>query len=71
MKVIETDIPEVLILEPEIFGDDRGYFFESFNQNAFNELVGKDVHFVQDNESFSIKGVCPAVLRIFLPVAPN
>lgn len=56
MKVITTEIPEVLILEPRIFYDDRGYFFESYNQNDFEEKVRK-VNFVQDNESKSSYGV--------------
>jgi dTDP-4-dehydrorhamnose 3,5-epimerase len=57
MKVIPTAIPEVLIIEPKVFGDARGFFFESFNQKAFNEATGLDVKFVQDNHSRSAKGV--------------
>ncbi len=57
MKVIPTDLPEVLILEPRVFGDARGFFFESFNQRVFNEATGTDYHFVQDNHSRSAKGV--------------
>lgn len=57
MKVIPTAIPEVLIIEPKVFGDARGFFFESFNQRAFNEAVGQKVSFVQDNHSRSGKGV--------------
>lgn len=57
MKVISTNISEVLIVEPKVFGDDRGFFFESFNQQDFNEAVGQDVQFVQDNHSRSAKGV--------------
>ena len=57
MKVTPTIIPEVLIIEPEVFGDARGFFFESFNQKAFNDATGLDVHFVQDNHSRSSKGV--------------
>ncbi|OYZ71816.1 MAG: dTDP-4-dehydrorhamnose 3,5-epimerase, partial [Burkholderiales bacterium 24-55-52] len=49
MKVTPTAIPEVLIIEPKVFGDARGFFFESFNQKAFNEATGLDVNFVQDN----------------------
>lgn len=52
-----TAIPEVLILEPKVFGDDRGFFFESFNQRDFQQITGLDVHFVQDNHSKSSKGV--------------
>lgn len=57
MKVTRTAIPEVLVLEPQIFGDARGFFFESFNQRDFNEATGLDVTFVQDNHSKSAKGV--------------
>ncbi len=53
MKVTPTAIPEVLIIEPKVFGDARGFFFESFNQKAFNEATGLDVSFVQDNHSRS------------------
>lgn len=56
MKFIETEIKDVVIIEPSVFGDDRGYFMESFNQAAFEEYVGK-VNFIQDNESKSSKGV--------------
>ncbi len=57
MKVIPTAIADVLIIEPKVLGDARGFFFESFNQKAFNEATGLDVHFVQDNHSRSAKGV--------------
>jgi dTDP-4-dehydrorhamnose 3,5-epimerase len=57
MKVIATSIPDVLIIEPKVFGDARGFFFESFNQKAFNDVTGLDVNFVQDNHSRSAKGV--------------
>ena len=57
MKVIATALPEVLIIEPKVFGDARGFFFESFNQRAFNHASGLDVQFVQDNHSRSTKGV--------------
>ena len=57
MKLTRTAIPEVLILEPKVFSDARGFFFESFNQKAFNEATGLDVNFVQDNHSRSAKGV--------------
>ena len=55
--VTPTDLPEVLILEPKVFGDDRGFFFESFNQKDFQQATGLDVHFVQDNHSKSSQGV--------------
>lgn len=57
MQAISTDIAGVLIIEPKVFGDDRGFFYESFNQRKFNELVGYRVEFVQDNHSRSIKNV--------------
>ena len=57
MEVIKTSIPGVLIIEPRVFGDSRGYFFESFNLREFTEKVGFDVSFVQDNESMSCYGV--------------
>lgn len=57
MNVRPTAIPDVVILEPRVFGDDRGFFFESFNDNRFRELTGTDVRFVQDNHSRSSKGV--------------
>lgn len=57
MQAIQTAIPEVLILEPKVFGDERGFFFESFNQQRFEELTGVKTEFVQDNHSKSAKGV--------------
>lgn len=57
MNVVATRIPEVLILEPKVFGDERGFFMETWNQKAFNEAVGREIHFVQDNHSRSSKGV--------------
>ena len=57
MNVIPTAIPDVLIIEPKVFGDERGFFYESFNQKVFNEATGLDVQFVQDNHSRSRKGV--------------
>ncbi len=57
MKAITTALPGVLILEPRVFGDARGFFFESFNQKAFDVAVGAPVTFVQDNHSRSAKGV--------------
>ncbi|EOC1289934.1 dTDP-4-dehydrorhamnose 3,5-epimerase [Cronobacter muytjensii] len=57
MKVIKTEIADVLIFEPKVFGDDRGFFFESFSQKVFEEAVGRKVAFVQDNHSKSCKGV--------------
>lgn len=57
MKVVKTDISEVLIFEPKVFGDERGFFFESFSQKFFEEAVGRKIEFVQDNHSKSCKGV--------------
>lgn len=57
MKVTQTAIPEVCIIEPQVFGDARGFFFESFNQRQFNEAIDREVFFVQDNHSRSVKNV--------------
>jgi dTDP-4-dehydrorhamnose 3,5-epimerase len=57
MNIIQTAIPGVLILEPQVFGDARGFFLESFNQRAFDDAVGAHVGFVQDNHSRSRRGV--------------
>ena len=57
MNVIQTKIPEILIFEPKVFGDDRGFFLESYNKNDFKKATGLDVEFVQDNHSKSSKGV--------------
>lgn len=57
MKILPTAIPDVLLLEPKVFGDSRGFFFESFNQEAFRKATGFSGDFVQDNHSRSAKGV--------------
>lgn len=57
MNVIETAIPDVVIIEPRVFGDERGFFLESFNAHAFRDATGLDVSFVQDNHSCSEKSV--------------
>ncbi|MGI2024335.1 dTDP-4-dehydrorhamnose 3,5-epimerase [Shewanella glacialipiscicola] len=57
MLIIDTNIPAVKIIEPKVFGDERGFFFESFNQQQFEAAVGYPVNFVQDNHSKSTKGV--------------
>ena len=57
MKFSRSDISDVIIIEPQIFSDERGYFFESFKQNELNEFLGYDVNFCQDNESKSTYGV--------------
>lgn len=57
MNIVPTEILDVLIIEPRVFGDDRGFFFESFNEQGFIEKAGIDVRFVQDNHSCSAQGV--------------
>lgn len=57
MTVTPTALPDVLIIEPRVFGDDRGFFYESFNERAFNDAVGRDITFVQDNHSRSARHV--------------
>lgn len=57
MKVTATALPEVFLIEPRVFGDDRGFFYESYNERAFEEAIGRKVVFVQDNHSRSVRGV--------------
>lgn len=57
MKVTRTEIPDVMVVEPKVFGDARGFFFESFNQRAWEEALGQPLPFVQDNHSRSARGV--------------
>jgi dTDP-4-dehydrorhamnose 3,5-epimerase len=57
MQITPTALPDVLLIEPRVFGDDRGFFFESFNERAFDQAVGRQVRFVQDNHSRSSKNV--------------
>ena len=57
MKVTETNLSGCIVFEPIIFNDERGYFFESYNTRLFNEAVGKEIKFIQDNQSFSKRGV--------------
>ena len=64
MNIIKTDIPDVLIIEPKVFGDARGYFHESFNQKTWQEKTGIDAVFVQDNHSRSEKNVYCAACTI-------
>jgi dTDP-4-dehydrorhamnose 3,5-epimerase len=61
MKVTETNLKGCFIIEPKVFKDERGYFFESYNAQKFNEAIGQKVLFVQDNQSFSTKGVIRAL----------
>lgn len=70
MKVIDTAIPEVKIIEPTVFGDERGFFFESFNQEKFETAIGRKANFVQDNHSKSTKGVLRG-LHYQLPPHPQ
>jgi dTDP-4-dehydrorhamnose 3,5-epimerase len=57
MNIVPTEIPDVVIVEPKVFGDDRGFFFESFNEKAFQDKTGVSTHFVQDNHSRSRQNV--------------
>jgi dTDP-4-dehydrorhamnose 3,5-epimerase len=57
LKVVRTDLPDVLLLEPKVFEDARGFFFESYNERSFRDTTGLDVRFVQDNHSRSARGV--------------
>jgi dTDP-4-dehydrorhamnose 3,5-epimerase len=68
MKVALTGLNEVMVLEPQVFADTRGYFFESFNSRRFREVITKDIQFVQDNHSFSKKGV---VRGLHFQIAPK
>jgi len=61
MKVTETKLNGCFVIEPTVFRDDRGYFFESFNARKFNELIEQEIKFVQDNQSFSTYGVIRAL----------
>lgn len=57
MQVVKTSIPDVIIFEPKVFGDDRGFFYESFNAKMFEQATALNPHFVQDNHSKSAKNV--------------
>ncbi|GHA72224.1 hypothetical protein GCM10009007_11480 [Formosimonas limnophila] len=69
MNVIQTEISGVLIIEPKVFADERGFFMKSFNQQKSNEIVGREVNFVQDNHSRSSKGVLRGLHYQLLPMA--
>jgi dTDP-4-dehydrorhamnose 3,5-epimerase len=56
MKAIATPLPPVIVIEPAVFGDERGWFYESWNRERFNAIVGREVQFAQDNHSFSVRG---------------
>ena len=68
MKTTQLSISDVILLEPKIFTDDRGFFFESFNQRIFNEAINQSVHFVQSNHSRSIKNVISLALYLMWPL---
>lgn len=57
MNFLQLEIPDIYVFEPKVFGDTRGFFFESFNTKKFESAIGRSVNFVQDNHSFSAKGV--------------
>jgi dTDP-4-dehydrorhamnose 3,5-epimerase len=57
MKPVATSLEPVIVVEPAVFGDERGWFYESWNEKRFSEIVGRDVRFVQDNHSFSTRGI--------------
>ncbi|MCK0158134.1 dTDP-4-dehydrorhamnose 3,5-epimerase [Cellulophaga sp. F20128] len=61
MKITKTNLEGCVVLEPTLFNDDRGYFFESFNADRFNKAIGQNINFVQDNQSFSYRGVVRAL----------
>tara|TARA_R110000744_G_scaffold304310_2_gene412838 strand:- start:41 stop:595 length:555 start_codon:yes stop_codon:yes gene_type:complete len=69
MKITDTKIPDVKIIEPQVFGDERGFFFESFNQKTFKEATGLKREFVQDNHSKSCKGVLRGLHYQLSPMA--
>lgn len=62
-------IPEVILIEPQVFFDDRGFFFESWHEEKFSQAIGRSVHFVQDNHSSSIKGVLRGLHYQLAPMA--
>lgn len=69
MKATRLSIPEVILFEPMVFKDDRGFFFESYNQQLFQTLTGSEINFVQDNHSQSTKGVLRGLHYQLSPVA--
>ena len=69
MKVTALKIPDVKLIEPEVFEDERGYFFESYNKKKFNEAISQDITFVQDNQSKSKKGVLRGLHYQYPPFA--
>ena len=71
MNIIKTPIEGLLIIEPRVFNDDRGYFYESYNQHAFKAATGMDINFVQDNQARSTKDVLRGLHYQNLPVAQS
>ena len=69
MKATPTKIPDVFVIEPRVFGDERGFFFESFNEQAFNAATGNTLPFVQDNHSKSVRGVLRGLHYLLPPKA--
>lgn len=67
MKITPLSISDILIIEPQVFEDNRGLFFESFNQSQFEKILGREVNFVQDNQSISLKGVLRGMHYQLLP----
>lgn len=61
MNLVETKLPGCFIIEPAVYEDERGFFFESFNEERFNQAIGRKINFVQDNQSFSKRGVVRAL----------
>src|SRR5690554_7720044 len=70
MKITPLSIPDVLLIEPRVFEDERGFFYESYNQQAFDQAVGQPITFVQDNHSRSVKGTLRG-LHYQLPPHPQ
>src|SRR5580698_6415592 len=71
MNVITTPIEGLLILEPRVFNDERGYFYESYNKNTFKAATGLDIHFVQDNQARSTKNVLRGLHYQNIPTAQS
>lgn len=69
MKIVATKLPDVFVIEPKVFGDERGFFFESFNEKKFRDETGVKLPFVQDNHSKSVKGVLRGLHYQLLPKA--
>ena len=71
MTVVPTPLADCFVIIPRVFNDDRGYFYESYNEKAFAEKTGQHVHFIQDNQSYSTKGVLRGLhLQALQPILP-